>query len=273
MLDPRNGPAWDRPRPARPARTFVLASTPRTGSTLLCRLLWDTGRVGAPKEYLNPMQVRDWEVRFGTRTSRWRHRLLRGPLLALSGCAGWPDARLRAHLHRVRARRTGPSGWFGLKVHQHHFRDVFVGPGRAVEAILGPVTWLRTTREDRLAQAISWARALQTGRWAHHQRAWLPPIYSRRRIDACLDRIDAHEAAWDTYFATHGIEPLHLTYEALAADSEATIRRVLDHLGEQPTGPIAPDLVRQADHLTERWTHRYRRGDRGQTALATGSRA
>ena len=59
LLDPRNGPAFDLPTPHSPRRTYVIASTPRTGSTLLARALWDTGLVGAPKEYLNPMQIRD----------------------------------------------------------------------------------------------------------------------------------------------------------------------------------------------------------------------
>lgn len=257
MLDPRNGPAFDLP-PAAATRTWVLASTPRTGSTLLCRMLWDTGRVGAPKEYLNPMQVRDWEVRLGTAAARWRHRALRGPLLALAGCSGWSDARLRAHLDRVRARRTGPTGWFGLKVHHHHFRDAFLAPGRAVEPFLGPVTWVRITREDRLAQAISWARALQTGRWAGHQRAWLPPVYSRRRIAACLARVEAAEQGWDTFFAARGIEPLAVTYETLVADPGRVARRVLAHLGE-PAGTALPEppLARQADHVTAAWRSRF----------------
>ena len=48
LLDARNGEPFDLPpSPLRP-RTYVVASLPRTGSTLLCNALWDTGRAGAP---------------------------------------------------------------------------------------------------------------------------------------------------------------------------------------------------------------------------------
>ena len=119
-LDPRNGPEWDLPPPQGPQRSYVVASSPRTGSTLLCRALWDSGLAGAPKEYLNPMQLRDWELRFGARRYRW----VRGPLLGLVGRVRWPEPRLAGHLERVRQRRSS-GGWFGLKLHGHHRRRFF----------------------------------------------------------------------------------------------------------------------------------------------------
>jgi len=42
--------------PARhqgPGRTYLLASVPRAGSTFFSHLLWRTGYLGAPLEYLN----------------------------------------------------------------------------------------------------------------------------------------------------------------------------------------------------------------------------
>src|SRR5688572_4337432 len=99
LLDPRNGPDWDLPRLAGDARTYVIASIPRSGSTLLGNALWDTHRVGAPKEYLNPMQIRDWEARLApTWITRARHEVLRGPLVALAGRGPWSRARLDRYL-------------------------------------------------------------------------------------------------------------------------------------------------------------------------------
>ena len=65
LLDPRNGPRWDLPPPESPPDNYVIAAIPRSGSTLLSRVLWDCGQAGAPSEYLNPMQLCDWERRFG----------------------------------------------------------------------------------------------------------------------------------------------------------------------------------------------------------------
>lgn len=261
LLDPRNGPAFDLPPPDGPPQIYVVASLPRTGSTLLCRTLWDTGLVGAPSEYLNPMQIRDWEVRFGSPVARLAHLPLGGPLLALVGCGRWTQARRRAHLARVVARRTG--AWFGLKIHRHHFERWFpdADPARLLGPHVAPIRWVRLTRRDRVAQAVSWVRALQTGRWAGDRGSLVPPRYSRRAITGALARIARDEAAWDAFFADRGLDPLALTYEELATDLDGAVRAVLRWL-EVPAPDRLPDpsLPRQADARTRRWIARFRAG-------------
>jgi len=217
-------------------------STPRTGSTLLCRALWDTGRVGAPKEYVNPMQLRDWAVRAGSRTHRW----LTGPLVALAG-RHWGRARLDQHLARVEALRTGPSGCFGMKVHRHHFER---WGGFTADVVV------RIERQDRLAQAVSWARAKQTNRWADFQKEAVPPRYSRRLIQRCLDDIDAGEAAWTRDFPG----ALSLNYEDVVQDLAGAVDRVLGELGETRAGEVRPALARQADAMNPAWVERFRAG-------------
>lgn len=258
LLDPRNGADFDLPPPARPPRTYVVASVPRSGSTLLCRLLWQTGLVGAPKEYLNPMQLRDWELRLGARRrDRALAASLRGPLVgALAGRPGWDPARVRAHLERVAARRSS-GGWFGLKLHHHHRERWF--PDGEVEDVLGPVRWIRITRDDRLAQAVSWARALQTGQWASWQRPLLPPVYVRGAITRRLRAIEAGERGWDRLLADKRV--LSLTYEALAADPAGTLRRVLAWLDVADADAVplpSPPTRRQADGINAAWAARYR---------------
>ncbi|MFM2247184.1 MAG: hypothetical protein RL071_3258 [Pseudomonadota bacterium] len=259
LLDPRNGPAWDLPAPAAPPRTYVVASLPRSGSTLLCNLLWDCGAAGAPKEYLNPMQLRDWELRLGAPAARLRNALLVGPAVgALAGRWGWGPARVQAHLARVRARRS-QGGWFGLKLHLHHLRR-WAGPA-PLEGLLGPVRVLRIQRGDRLGQALSWARALQTNQWAAWQRPLLPPVYRRAQIDALLRRIDEDEAEWDRRLAGR---PVHLLrYEALTADPAAALRAclaALDHPDPAAVPVPPPAHPRQADATSAAWRARYLEG-------------
>ncbi|MCO4746223.1 MAG: hypothetical protein KC912_15605 [Proteobacteria bacterium] len=261
LLDPRNGPSWDLPRTTAPRAIYVIASTPRTGSTLLCRSLWDTGMVGAPKEYLNPMQIRDWEVRLGGMASSLRHRALSGPALALAGRLGWGEARVTAHLERVMRRRTSATGWFGMKIHAHHHRRWF--GTRSMESALGPIRWIRIVRADRLAQAVSWERALQTGRWASHQgSSWsLPPRYSRNAIGRRLRTIERDEAWWDDVLA--GEDVLHLTYERLHQARATAVREALRHIrvqGAEAIGVHAASIEKQADSLNLDWMRRYQRG-------------
>lgn len=241
LLDPRNGPAFDTGRDG--PRTFVIASTPRSGSTWLARTLWDAG-VGAPKEYFNPTQLRDWEVRLGSPVSRWWHGRLRGRAVWLAG-RGWSRRRVDAHWERVAWRRS-QGGWFGLKLHWHHCERLLVGSAR-----LEDVVWLRIRRADRIAQAASWAHALASGRWASHQQG-TPVQYQRRRVARCLHALERHEAAWDAFLT--GREVLELTYEALATEDRA---RALQRLGrEAPVPP--PALVRQGE--AGPWAAAYREG-------------
>lgn len=252
LLDPRNAAAWDQPAPSGPPRVYLVASLPRTGSTLLCNALWDTGRAGAPKEYLNPMQRRDWARRRGG--LRWE--LVRGPLLGALGRWPWSDEALGAYLEQLLRLRSG-GGCFGLKLHAHH--HAALGARAPVRALLAGAAVVRVSRQDRLAQAVSWARAQQTGRWAHWQRGWGPPVYRRAAVDAALARIAAGEAHWDHALA--GQRTLHLYYEELAADLQGALARVFQHLGlEGAPPPVRPSLERQADATSLRWAERYRAG-------------
>ncbi len=259
LLDPRNGPSWDLKASRLPCRTWCVAAVPRTGSTLLCRAVWDTQRVGAPKEYLNPMQLRDWRHRLDpSPTQRWVHGLLRGPAPAALNLGHWSDETLMAYLDRLRRRRTGPTGWFGLKIHHHHFARWF--GNRDPEDFLGPIRWVTITRRDKVAQAVSWARAVQTGRWAAHQRGWAPPLYDEGAIRRRLMEIERQEVAWSLWLRSRGLQPLELIYEDVVADLGGAVRSVLQHLGESPSDLVVrPGMQRQADATSQEWIARYRR--------------
>lgn len=261
LLDPRNGSAFDLPRCRRPRRIYVVASTPRTGSTLLCRTLWDTGLAGAPKEYLNPMQLRDWEVRLGSTRSALAHRLLRGDGLALLRHSSWDAERLDRHLARVMDRRTAANGWFGLKIHAHHHRRWFAV--RDLEERVGEIRWIRIQRDDKLAQAISWERAVQTGRWASHQE--LPARrarYTREGIDRRLADIARDERWWDDLL--RGRPVLTLTYEQITRQRIGAVREVLRWLdveGAESVGlPAEAPLKRLDAGANQIWASRFRAG-------------
>lgn len=251
LLDPRNGPAFDLP-PCTGASAYVIASTPRSGSTLLARMLWDHGQAGAPKEYLNPMQLRDWEVRFGSRVSRARHAMLWGPTVGFVG-RRWTERRVEGQIRRVRARRSS-GGWFGLKLHWHHHQQFFAH--RSLDDVLGPVTWIRIRRRDQVAQAVSWEIARQTGRWVDTQTAWRHPLYMRSRVDLRLTDLVAAEAGWDERL--RGRPCIDVVYEDLADDPARAVRKVLTALDVAPRPMPSPPLQQMTSPMQADWIARYR---------------
>lgn len=259
LIDPRNGEHHDLTSTAAAARTALIASTPRTGSTLLCRALWDTGQIGAPKEYLNPTQVRDWQVRLGSERVRRLHSALVGPLVGLAGQGLWTDDRLRRHLDGVRQRRSSPEGWFGIKLHHHHYRQWFEGPERDLDAWFPGLHVVRISREDRVGQAISWVRARQTGEWAADRPGQRTPRYRRGDIELALRRIERAERGWDEVLAGRGA--LHVDYAEVVGDLTGTVRRVLRHLGlDDDIDVLTPSLRAQADDVSAAWRARFRDG-------------
>jgi len=257
LLDARNGERFDLPRWEGPRRCYVIASLPRTGSTMLCRLLEVTGRVGAPKEYLNPMQTRDWGTRIARSAfMRWFYWALRGRAVGLAGQGRWTQAELEAWLEAIRERRTGADGWFGLKLHHHHFRQWFLDRGWEPQRFLGAERWVVITRRDKVAQAVSWARAMQTGRWSAEQQGWVRPVYSRALVERYLARIRDGEQGWASWMAERGIVPHRVVFEDLVHDPEGTVRDVLRFLGVRDAGSVEvppPPTRAQLDPESEQW--------------------
>ncbi len=225
-------PCYDLPKYDGTSRTYLIATTQRTGSHLLAHLLGMRGDIGVPFEYLN-------DYRSSLELTRRRQPNTELAQLAL--------------LLEMRARRTGSSGWFGIKAHWHTWSAVLSKPLLAAQ--IQPDVIIYVIRRDRVAQAASLVIAEQTGWWVDEsQSTSVTPVYSAVRMQEALDKINRENSAWETYLSClPGC--LTLTYEALVMQSETTISAVYDALGVQYScrstagfpmpKPRTDDLVRQ----------------------------
>jgi trehalose 2-sulfotransferase len=113
-----------------------------------------------------------------------------------------------------------------------------------------------------VAQAVSWAKAAQTGRWAAFQPVQAEPAFDFDQIDGLYHLARVHDGAWARWFAAHDIDPLRVVYEELAADPVGVVAGVIARLGLEPSpmeGPAPMELSRQADAVNLDWAARYRR--------------
>jgi LPS sulfotransferase NodH len=175
----------------------------------------------------------------------------------------------REYLERVCEAGTA-GGVFGAKVMRGYFGEV-VDRLRAfardsalsdLEALASfaprpRFVWIR--RRDAVAQAVSWSRAIQGGRWwsgATEPEGELR--FDFDQIDHLVREIAEHDAGWEAWFAANGVEPHRVAYEELAVDPAAVAARVLACLGvDAAASPTAPQ-ERQADELNSEWAARYR---------------
>jgi LPS sulfotransferase NodH len=221
-------------------RTLVLCSTPRSGSTMLARLLDGTGLVGRAEELFHE--------RFFPASARRR-----------------PGAYLAD-----RARESG--GVFALKLHWDQLQRCLrvlrglrgargLSDAELLAAAFPEPRYVALSRADVVAQAVSAWKVKTSGVWLPGRPARRgEPWFDFEGIDERVRRLREQGEAWRRWFAACRVEPLAVTYEQLVADPEAVARSVLDLLDVQAPEDLAlePRTRRQADRQSEEWIRRYR---------------
>lgn len=246
------------------SRLLVIASVERTGSTLLCSLLRGTRAAGTPVEYLN-IQTHNFakfRERYGVPQLRARYRPI-GWLRTRTGRFAWRNiawfepSSYRQYLSAIARVNTTSNGVFGIKMHWNQYKRHMLDQSLSVDFWNVPVTWVRITRQNEIRQAISFVRAAQTKSWNSNMEVRQDPVYDGLAIAEALKRIAGENADWSTYFAQHKIQPLNITYEQLTKDMDATVRRVMDHIGAYIDEVPAPQTTQQSDSTNSDWATRF----------------
>jgi LPS sulfotransferase NodH len=117
-------------------------------------------------------------------------------------------------------------------------------------------------RRHKLRQALSTARALQTGLWKVQEGKNMvrEPQFDAELIEQSLKEAERQEEIWYHFFQRIGIEPFEVEYEKLCQDYERTTRSVLDflHISLPRGARIGPPVtIRQADEISRIWEERF----------------
>jgi trehalose 2-sulfotransferase len=228
-----------------PGIAYMLATVPRTGSSFLGHVLWRTGCLGAPLEYLNFDKD--------------------GPYFFAHDAPDQQDWLWRSVLRR----RTSPNGVFGVKCFPMQLEALQQGNPALLKAIWsvllpagrqGRIVYL--ARRDRVAHAISYARATLSGIWRREQEQGerAEPEYSEAALATAQMWIDAQAAGWEEMFANLRIAPLRLWYEDVAASPGEAARQVADYLGIalDPAAAVEiPAVEKQSDAGARAWAERH----------------
>jgi LPS sulfotransferase NodH len=281
-----------------PQRSYLVCATPRSGSTLVCHALSETRVAGRPEEYFEALRHsgrprRPEEYFLGVEDPSIRDHLgeraigseppPRSPL--------WSRAAYDRYLDWAFEAGTTDNGVFGAKLMWGYFGD-FVSLLRNVPAysdlsladllpaVLPELTFVRVVRANKLRQAVSLWKAVQTATWREDQASAkaasledddAPPYRSfieehrpqlrfhYRAIAHLLDQLLVEEASWDAFFEHCGIKPVLVLYENFAADYETSTLNLLDRLDLSPPEgfEFEPRMKRQSDKVNDDWVRRY----------------
>lgn len=246
---------------------YVICTSPRSGSTLLCKLLAGTGVAGNPDSYFHRPCLDAWceDLELEPEPSLSEREVL-GLVFRAAIAEGSLD-----------------TGMFGFRLQRHSF-DFFTrqlevlhpdlpGDAARLEATFGRTAFIYLKRHDKVEQAVSYVKASQSGLWhmapdgTELERLAPPqePAYDFSALRAQFDEMTEADRAWERWFDQEEIEPLRLAYEDLAADPVAALRTVLVHLGldRQAADGVNPTVARLADETNREWVERFRAETRG----------
>ncbi|MFQ1702475.1 Stf0 family sulfotransferase [Loktanella agnita] len=242
-----------------PEHAYLLCTMPRSGSTMLCDLLKQTGVAGRPNSFFRPQSMGDFAARWNVPAH------------------GIDDFAL-AYLCAVRDRGTAGTGCFGMRIMWDNLpglasrlRQLFPaarGDRACLNAAFGKLKFIHLFRADKVAEAVSYDIAEQSGLWHRNadgtemERVAPPaePVYDKARIQAAYADVTAGNDAWLAWFENQAITPLSISYEALAAASAQHLRQILQFIGMDPSRAdgIVPGTAPLADERNRAWAERFR---------------
>src|SRR3989442_1722335 len=236
-----------------PRRCYVVCTIPRSGSNLLTDGLRDTRRAGMPKQFFLPKAK-----------SRYTEELGIDPAVDYA-----------TYVRAIVNKKITRNEVFGFKLMSWYLDDFLArlreahGFGNSTPSDLEllcsafpRLRFVRIVRRHKLRQALSTARALQTGLWKVQKgkTTLREPEFDPDLIEQSLREAERQEKVWDDFFRRIRVKPFNVEYEKLCQNYEPTIRAVLifkkiNLPASARVGP--PATTRQADEISRMWEERF----------------
>ncbi|MBT9317724.1 Stf0 family sulfotransferase [Leptothoe spongobia] len=226
-------------------KSYIICTTPRCGSSLLCELLSNTGILGYPKE----LETQDNELvwRDYYKFPHYKAYLDEYPVLCTSsnGITGVKLMWMQLEKLIKKLRATPEYAWYKMP--------------NLLNQYLPNCHYIYLRRHDKLRQAVSFSKAIQTGVWSSNQEN----INDKKELEFDFNQINDliqliydYELKWFSFFKEYRIKPLILEYEFFHINFAETIVEVLNYLNLDVPEKLelpAPSLRKQSDKLTELW--------------------
>jgi LPS sulfotransferase NodH len=221
------------PYPGSPAVSYMVASTPRCGSTLFAFLCQQTHSLGFPAEYYASINAEIMGQRLQAKNTGL-------------------DAYSKAIMHV----RTSSNGVFGFKLHYDQLAMCGFNKQGTLKELFPNLKVIFLHRQDILGQAISYHIAASTNKWVdiegYQMAAAAQCQYSGPAIAAARQLLLDQYAGWRNFLEKEKLPVLELNYEDLLQDIPSAFSSIAKFLGVQQVVPPSLSKVeirQQTGHL------------------------
>lgn len=210
----------DQPDGGPIEKKFLILCTPRCGSTLFADTLNNSEQVGLCEEWFNYEYFAAY--------------------MSVLGC----KFRLREYLNWVARKTVGNTGVISFKVHIAQlismYKDFDLGIGS-----LGFDHVVYLSRLNKVAQAISLAKAIKTNKFRHNEKSQGDSAVGMHNISYALGIIVEQDEYFWTFLTDYANRIYY--YEDFSFLSHISYNETLRELGKQPQKEFKTTLVKQAD--------------------------
>ena len=241
---------------------YIVCSTARSGSTLLCKTLGKLGGCGQPEEYFHRHIIK-------------RLKLRKDPEKFLSYCRAIFREGVTHH------------GTFGIKMHWWQLLD-FLDLARQlpqfqdkqdleiIDTLFPDLQFIYLWRQNTSEQAVSAAIAAQTGQWEKleddHSKRFLekpqeqglttknPLKFQPWKIYEWEKSLKEQNQDWLRFLHGNGLKYYEITYEKLTRAFTQEMSSILNYIGieaEHISGAIRMPTRRQSNQINQRFIRYY----------------
>jgi LPS sulfotransferase NodH len=265
---------------SKPTVAYVICASQRSGSNLLCEALGGTEILGQPHEYFLY-----WEMEAHDR-QRLEDESARPWLIPVD-----------VYLQKLTALGTTSNGVFGVKIMWSYFGIVLkklrtlpsfqdLSFDEIARSLWGDVRYIHMTRRDKVRQAVSMAKAIQSGRWIDVDRevfaATRAPFFYTQNLRMLKNHVEMtdrdlqydfdqiarlyrmvceEDESWSHYLRATGADVFRVVYEEFVEQYETTTNDLIDFLQvtrPQQLRPVRGFMKRQSDSVNDEWVDRFR---------------
>ena len=233
-----------------PERSIIIAGVQRSGTSFLCDALQKLGNVGLPAEHFVKMVEPQW-------------------------IENKEIEDIRNRIETAIQEGSTANGIFGLKIMWNTYCDFMkivkqlpelktIEDKQIFQSLFGNITYIWIRRRDKTRQAVSWAKAAQTGKFSLREGNETTPTidlqFNFQFISNLYKLTEEGETGWASYFEAIKADVVKVYYEDLVNNVDQELALVMDHCQlDKNVSITTSDIIflRQSDTINEEWVERF----------------